>query len=297
MTATLAFQKGVTESGSATSRSLPFTSIASAAGQERLVALCSISADYANTTFSNVAIDGQPATQVGPYVAAPDGNGTHGAFISFWRAPGTANTSVNVTFDIAAGLVFDARGMLWTLNDADTLFDFTAIAGASNVAAGNIDLNLAVDTIAGGAVAAGIMAYGSVTRSAAWSGLTERWDGQDDFELYSGDWYSAADLNVASSSTPLAITVDLPANFTFNSAAAGLAVSFNPMGTGGDVFGTLAATEGPDTAAFTADTAAMVSFLGAAIPRTAGYGPAIPRNALPDTTPPSVPVGLVIEEI
>jgi Concanavalin A-like lectin/glucanases superfamily len=234
--ATAAFQKGVTTSGSGTSRTLPFTAIASAAGQERLVALVSITSQYATTTFSGVLVDGQTATQVGPYVRVYDGLDSNGPLVSFWRAPGTANTSINVTFNIAAGAVYDARGVLWTLNDAGLLYDFTATTGTSNVAVGNIDLDLSVDTVANGTAAAAIIAYNSVTRSTTWSGLTERWDNVNDAGLYGRDWYSAADLNVTSSSTPLTITADLPADFDYTSAAVGLAVSFSPSGVGGGPF-------------------------------------------------------------
>ena len=227
----------VTTSGGATSRSLSFTSIASASGQERLVGLVSIaSGNPASVTYSNVQIDGQTATQVGSYVTVLDANG-NGPTVSFWRAAGTSSTSINVTYTIATGAVFDARGALWTLNNAGTLYDSQA-ATATNI--GNIDLSLDVDTVTGGAVAAVSLAHSSSSRTATWSGLTERYDGTSD-NLYGNDWFSAADRDVSSGSTPLTITADLPSDFVGQPGAAGLAVSFNPGAAAGGATGALTA--------------------------------------------------------
>lgn len=192
--------------------------------------LCSITSDWSNTTLSSVAIDGQAATQVGPYVRVSDFTPSNGPFISFWRAAGTANTSINVTFNIAAGGVFDARGALWTLNNASTLFDSATATAA--VASGQIVLNLDVDTITDGATAAAFIAYSSSTHTATWAGLTERYDGTAD-SLYGGDWFGAADLDVTSGSTPFTVTATLASEFGGGSAAVGLAVSFNPAEGGG----------------------------------------------------------------
>jgi hypothetical protein len=248
--ATLAFQQAVTQGGGASSYTLPFT-VVSAAGQERLVALLAISpTSPGTTTFSSVLIDGQTATQVGPYVSVSDTTG--GApLVSFWRAAGTANTSINVTFNTIFQ-PFDARGAVWTLNNATTLLDFTATTIAPPVS-GNLSLD--VDTIAGGAAAAVFLAYNSTTRNATWSGLTESFDGAAG-SLYGIDWFSTANLNVSSASAPLTVTAGLPTDWTGQSAVAGLAVSFNAV-PGGGFTGTLswparlAATEAADTASLT----------------------------------------------
>jgi len=229
MPAAIAFQAAAITSGSSTSRTLSFT-VASAAGQERLVALSAIAnATPATVTFTSVAIDGQSATLVGSYARGVDAGG-NGPVVAFFRAAGTANTSINVTCTISTGAVFDCRGAVWTLNDAGSLLASTGdtAAGAGNI--GSLDLN--ANTIADGAAAAYVLAYSNATRNITWSGLTERLDGST--PLYSGDWHSAADLNVGSSSTPLTIVATLPTSFDTQSAAAGVALSFNPVEAGTD---------------------------------------------------------------
>ena len=175
-----------------------------------------------------MAIDGQTATQVGSYARASDGSSTNGPLLSFWRASGTANTSIDVTFNIAAGAVFDARGALWTLNDAGTLRDFAADTRVPTIVSAN--LNLDVDTAANGVAAAVHLSYTSSLRTTTWTGLNERYDGTAD-SLYGGDWFSTADLNA----TPLTITATLPSEMAIpgtGRAIAGLAVSFNPAAAG-----------------------------------------------------------------
>jgi len=229
MAASISFQAAAITSGSSSSRSLSFI-VASAAGQERLVALCAIAnASPGAVTFTSVAIDGQSATLVGSYARATDANG-NGPVVAFFRAAGTANTSINVTCTISTGAVFDCRGAVWTLNDAGSLL---ASTGDTTVGAGNIgSLDLNVNTVIDGAAAAFVLAYACGTRNITWSGLTERADGST--PLYSGDWHSAADLIVGSSSTPLTITATLPTTFDSNSAVAGVVVSFNPVEAGTD---------------------------------------------------------------
>jgi hypothetical protein len=208
----------------------PFTlsfTVASAAGQERLVALLSITNNSYNTTnFNSVQIDGQTATQVGSYARAVDNTPNNGPVVSFWRAPGTANTSINVTFSIGAGASYDARAVLWTLNDAGTLLDHTE-AVKSQPPTG--DLSFDLDTAAGGATAAAFLGYNSSIRATTWSGLSERLDSAH--SLYGSDFISAADLETASASSPLTVTATRPADLN-SGAMAGVAVSFNPVGTG-----------------------------------------------------------------
>lgn len=220
--ATLAYQASATQSGAG-----PFSiamTVASAAGNERLIALCGIAdGSIAAVTFNSVSIGGQAASQVGGYIRAPDGTG-NGAVVSFWRAPGTASTSINVTTTSAGGNLFDMRCSLWTLTNGGTLLasnsEINAGAGPS---LGNVDLN--VNTAAGGAVAAVFLAYNSTTHTtSSWSGLTQRLNGST---LYTQDWVGAADANIVSASTPLTITAVLPTDFATGSAFGGMSVSFN----------------------------------------------------------------------
>ena len=232
MAATLSFQQARTQGGAAGSYTLTFTA-ASAVGQERLVALCGISSSWNDTTFGSVTIDGQSATQVGPYVRVSDnlsGTGS-GPIVSLWRASGTSATSVGVSLTITAGSMYDMRGVLWTLNNAGTLLD----TGSATIgrAGGDIgDLSLDLDTSANGAAVAVFMAYNSPSvHAATWTGLTERYDGTADI-LYTGDWFSAADANIGGASTPLTVTANLPTDFTGTTGAVGLSASFNPAASG-----------------------------------------------------------------
>lgn len=228
MAATVSFQQAVTSGGAGNPKTLSFT-VASAAGQERLVAICAIVAKWDapfGTRFRNLTIDGQAATQLGGDITVSDGSPTNGPYVTFWRAAGTANTSINVIFDVVDSSTFDARGALWTLSNATTLLANTPGTIGSPVT-GNLSLD--INTVAGGAVAALVFAYGSSQRTMTWSGLTERYDGIAD-SLYGVDWFSVADLNAGSASTPLTVTATLPTDFTSNQAVAGLAVSFDGGG-------------------------------------------------------------------
>jgi len=225
--ANIAFESAQTQGGvGATSGSLIFTA-ASAAGKERLVALCGIAkSDITTTTFTSVTIDGQAATQVGSTIRQADSGG-NGAVVAMFRATGTSSTTVTVAFNVTStgsvGL-FDHRGALWTLTNAGTVFATTSDVAAGT---GNLgDLDLSINTTTNGVTAAFAMLYSTSTRGVTWSGLTESYDGTT-ANLYSGDWFSAADLNVGSGSTPLTVTATLPTNFDSNSAVAAIAVSFN----------------------------------------------------------------------
>ena len=227
MAATLSFQQAATN-GSGGSSPLAFT-CASAAGQERLVALCGIgSSPITSSGFTSVTIDGQAATQVGSTVRTLD-PGNNGPIVAFFRAAGTSGTSINVAYT-KVGTFFDVRGALWTLSDAGTLLD-TATASLPNPRDnGTPSPSLDIDTVAGGAVAALVFSY-SGGMATTWTGLTERYDGAVD-TLYSGDWFTVADLNAGSAATPLTVTATQAASFSANSAISGLAVSFNAAATG-----------------------------------------------------------------
>lgn len=228
MAASISYQAAATQAGGASSRTLSFT-VASAAGQDRLLALCSITSDFANTTYINVEIDSQHATQVGSYARVSDG-GVNGPILSFWRAAGTSNTSINVTCTIGAGAVFDLRGAIWTLSNAGTALATTTgtLTFPVNPTA---TLSLALNTVTNGATAGAVLFYNTTTQAVSWTGLTERFQGHN---LYGSDQGSFADLTVSSGSTPLTVSTDFAAG-DFNGptrAVAAVAVSFNPSATG-----------------------------------------------------------------
>ena len=221
----ITFESTATQAGSSSSRSHSVTG-AAAVGQERLVAvLCIAQSPPSALAFAPFTIDGQAATQVGSYVRVVDSGG-NGPVVSFWRAPGTANTTFNVDFVTVTGLVFDTRVVLWTLANVGTLLNTVSDTTTGSGDVGNMDLN--INTAASGVVAAAFLAYNSTSHSTiSWTGLTQSHNGSS---LYGNDWVGAAKLAVTSASTPLTIVADLPTDFTSGSAASGMAVSFNPGG-------------------------------------------------------------------
>src|SRR5690348_7221729 len=99
MAASITFQATDTDNGtisSGASYTFVFAGVASAAGQERLVAVAGIGANAATTDFTAVTVDGQTGTRVGTVSRGANDGGNAAAFITFYRAPGTANTGFNV---------------------------------------------------------------------------------------------------------------------------------------------------------------------------------------------------------
>jgi hypothetical protein len=218
-TATIAFQAVVSEAVSGTPDGTlgPFT-VASAAGQERLLCLCSILVDENNDSFSNVSIGGQAAVQVGLYARRSDIN-SNGFIMSWWRAPGTASTSISVTYsNTNSSSIFDVRGIIWSLNNARQVIGAT-YAGWPTVPPAVMRLK----TAPGGVVAAALLATSSTTKATTWAGVTERFEGSS---LYGNDWVGAADLNVVSGSVRLPITITFPGDFV-NDGWVAMAVSFD----------------------------------------------------------------------
>ena len=114
-----------------------------------------------------------------------------------------------------------------------TLLD-TGTASIPNPGAGvNLAASLDLDTAAGGVVAAILLAYDNSVRTTTWASLTERYDGTAD-TIYGGDWFSVADLNAGSASTPLVVTGTTPNNYNTGNpcSISAIAVSLNPAASG-----------------------------------------------------------------
>jgi hypothetical protein len=218
MAATLTFDTVVTSAttvGSPGLYTIPLT-VASAAGEERLIFLCGIAAS-ANADFSGVTVDGQAATQIGSDVRGPDAGGV--AYLTAWRVAGTANTSIDVVATRSGTSDCYGAGVACYL-----------LAGAGTVLATSSaitsDPSLAINTANNGAVAAAAHGFSVAAIAAAWTGLTERFDNR----IYSDDVFSGASANITSASTPLAVsvvitpTLDVGVTDTF----AAMAISFNP---------------------------------------------------------------------
>jgi hypothetical protein len=228
MAASLVFQATDTDSGTigaSGTYTFAFATVASAAGQERLVAVAGIGSNAATCDFSAVTIDGQSATRVGTVSRGADDGGNTAAHITWYRAAGTASTSFNVVATYSAtagGDNFAGFCALWNLNDADTLL-------ATTNASGN-DPNVSVNTVSGGTAAAALISYSDGTLTTTWAGLTERFDGVN---VFGDDLFSGASSDLGAASTPLTITADLVAGMAESIAAS--SVSFNPDATGTNI--------------------------------------------------------------
>jgi hypothetical protein len=188
--------------------------VASAAGQERLVVVGGIG-NSNNADFDMVTVDGQDATRVG---VVSRGDGSNDAFLTFYRAPGTSGTDISIIATNAAtgGFIFGGYCSLWSLVDVGSFLDVT-IAGVN-------DPTLDIDTATDGIAVAAVVGFNtSGTGEAAWTGLTEDWDGPAIF----GDevWSGASAITTAE--TPRAVSVDTTPNPSDSCAA--ICVSFNPI--------------------------------------------------------------------
>lgn len=197
--------------------------VASAAGQERLVAVAGIGGPAATADIDAVTVDGQTATRVGTVSRGANDGGDTCAVITFYRAPGTSGTSINVvaTVNAPSNNFFSGYCAVWTLNDADTLF------ASTNAATG--DPTLSTNTVTDGVAAAALLGYsdgGGPT--VAWTGLTEVFDS---VRVFGDEVFSGASNNIASGSTPLAISADITPNLS--ASIGSICVSFNPAGGGG----------------------------------------------------------------
>lgn len=221
MAATGVFQATDTDSGTiggGSTYTFAFAGVASAAGQERYVEVGGIGANAATCDFSGVTIDGQTATQVGTTARGADDGGNTAAFITKWRAAGTASTTFNVVATYSAGAggsCFAGFCSLYNQNDADTVL-------ASTNASGN-DPVLSTNTAAGGDVFGCLIGYSDTTLSCVWTGVSETYDG---VSVFGDDLFTGGEADTGAASTPLSITTDIAAGFA--ESVAGTCSSFNP---------------------------------------------------------------------
>jgi len=220
MAAALAFDGTATSTtivGTPSTYTFASFAVAAAGGQERLVFVTTIG--DSTTTHAGLTVDGQAATQLGTTVFCSDGS-LVGAHMSAWRVTGSGGTSISIVLSNGGtGAIFGAGIACFKLSNADTVL-------ATTTAVTN-DPVLSVNTVTGGAVAAVLHGYQDTTPSAAWTGLTERFD----TFIYTNAVFSGASADIVSGSTPLAISANITPNLTPGSdsdAVAAICVSFNP---------------------------------------------------------------------
>jgi hypothetical protein len=226
MAASLSFQATDTDNGTIGSgASHTFTlTVASAAGQERLIAVGGIGGFSPAADYVSLTCDGQAATRVGT-VARGANDGTNVcSFVTFYRAPGTSGTSINVVATNAANFssIYGGVCAVWTLSGADTLLATT------NAATNDPTLN--TNTATGGTAAAVLLGYNGSGLATAWSGLTENFDS---IGIFGNDLFSGASADIASGSTPLAISANITPDLS--ASIASCCVSFSPLASGGRV--------------------------------------------------------------
>lgn len=228
MAASITFQATDTDNTSITSASnYTFAlTVASAAGQERLVGVGGIGG--IDGDYTAVTIDGQAGTRVGAVSRGANDGTSHAAFVTFYRATGTAGTAINVVATYNGSVNCDAGYCAcWSLNDTDTLL-------ASTNAAVN-DPTLSTNTASGGVAAAILLGYTAVSPLAAWSGLTEVFDA---VRVFGDEDFTGSSINVVTGETPRAISVNMTPDLTGGSVAS-CCVSFNPDAAAGGPSGTV----------------------------------------------------------
>ena len=222
MAASVTFQATDTDGGSISGgSSYTFTmTVSAAAGQERLVIVGGIGGAVTGVDFTAVTIDGQTATRVGTVSKGADDGGNVCAFLTCYRAPGTSGTNINVVATAASGpTIFGGYCALWTLTDADTLL------ASTNAAVNDPALN--TNTVAAGIAVAALLAYSNGGGpTVAWAGLTEAFDA---VRVFGDEVFSGASSNIASGSSPLAISADITPDLT--ASIASICVSFNAVAT------------------------------------------------------------------
>ena len=109
MTASLVFDGTDTDSGTlGPSGTFTFAlTAASAAGAERVVLVAGTGTSAAACDFVSCTVDGQAGTRIGTVSRGPDDGGGAAAFVTAYRATGTASTSINVVVTyMASGYMF-----------------------------------------------------------------------------------------------------------------------------------------------------------------------------------------------
>lgn len=189
---------------------------AAASGQERIAILGGIGGPAASVDFDACTIDGQVATRVDSISRGADDGSNTCAFITAYRAPGTASTTFNVvaTANCPGNNVFGGACAAWKLSDAGTLLAATRTSGN--------DPNLNTNTADSGTAIAAVFGYSDGTLTALWSGLTEVFDS---VSLFGDTLFTGASKDIVTGSTPLSISADLAAGLVESVAA--ICVSFN----------------------------------------------------------------------
>jgi ABC-type Fe3+-siderophore transport system permease subunit len=223
MAATIAFD-ATQKSGATVTAGNTYTmamTVAAASGAERLVMLAAL-ADTASGDYVSVTIDGVSATRVGSKAV---GVFTDPAFVTAYRAAGTANTSINVVMQVTGSTVYLAYCACYKLAGVGTLL----ASNSANALASSYTLS--VNTSAGGAAVAAVYGYDtSPPHTSTWTGLTEDYDSVSVGGL---DVFTGASLNTGSASTPLAITE--ATSTVFSTSMAALSLSFDPAAAAGGV--------------------------------------------------------------
>ena len=173
--------------------------------------------------FTACTIDGETATRVG-FLSRGQSDLAYASYLTAYRAPGTASTSINVVATVGPATNDQLSGYCacFHMSGAGELFAST-----------NNNLNdpvLSTDTVNNGAVVAALLGYQDVTvPSVAWSGLTECFDGVNaaGVEVFSG-----AIADVSSGALPRVISADITPNLaTVNDdSVASICLSFLPSG-------------------------------------------------------------------
>ena len=145
----------------------PLTVSAAPPPRERLIWVGCIAGS--DGTISAVSVDGVPATFITSYLGASTVS-AYFSYLSVWRIPGTAATSISVvaTYSGTAKASVSGYCACYRMTDCGVLY--TARAARIN------DPSLTIPTTASGAVFAALLTFTGVSLTTSWSGVTENFD-------------------------------------------------------------------------------------------------------------------------
>lgn len=196
--------------------------VTAASGLHRLAAI-SVIADSATPPTLTVTIGGQDAPLVGTAASQTASGATN--YTAFFKAPGTASTSIDVEVASTTNC-FSCYMALWTLTSPGAVLD-----SGTDAATDGSPLSLSLDVESGGMAFAACLGYqGATNPTATWAGLTE--DADSVFVFTDEDFTAASSLT--DTTETLAVTTTWDGMNGATQAQTGASVSFAaPVGGGG----------------------------------------------------------------
>ena len=216
---------------------LTLSSGTSATGMDRLVILGGIASNSGtpNGDFDTVSIDGVSATRVGTVLRGANSSSNLNAFLTAYRAAGTANSGFSVTAACnlpSGGDIYNLAVACYKLSSDAVLVDFDSDTETLGVGEPALPFegSLSIDTVANGAVIGAMLGFDHPSPTTAWTALSEDFDTS---QAFTQDNFSCASA-ATTTAEARAIGVATPFNSGTDSALFA-AFSFGPEGGSPDV--------------------------------------------------------------